>query len=255
MTYTDNKGQDPLDEEPKIFGISINGGNQKTFHRREFIRSAAIVGTTVVLTGCNLPSMDSSQVTFQDQISEAVDKTLAAKRGQQPAEVETAPEAAAVEQPTSTQAPTDPPAATHTATTAPTQTPTDVPTEAPTNTEAAEALGEVHTSHSIFEGPHTDHPFISKTVVGEVLTILGKTSDGVWYKIRDSEGTIGWCYSEFITLTNNVTIPVARNIPTQPAPPCSCDVHNPCSCDEYSSSSCGCDGDCSCDVIHYWYPN
>ncbi len=146
----------------------------------------------------------------------------------------------------------------------PTNTPTNTPTEVPTNTEIPTPKGEVTTAHSMFKGPQTNHPFIKKTTLGEEVWILGKTDDGVWYKIMDADGAVGWCYSEFIKLISNVSIPTIYDIPTPVPAPCTCDVYTPCDCDSYSApcscdthstNVCTCDQVCTCDTVHYWYPD
>jgi len=109
------------------------------------------------------------------------------------------------------------------------------------------------TSHSMFKGPQTNHPFIKKTTLGEEVTIIGKTSDGVWFKIVDADGVFGWCYSEFIKVITDISIPTIYDVPTPVPAPCDCDTYSaPCSCDSYG---CTCDEVCTCDTVHYWYPN
>jgi len=242
------------EDEPKIFGVYIDDQHHKTFDRRQFIKSATIVGATVALTGCDFGSDSFSE----EEMAEALEKTLQAREKEEGAQEE-------IEEPISddSAAPTDTPTKipTNTPTKKPTNTatkkPTNTATKIPTETEIPFARGEVTFSHSIFKGPHVNHPFLAKTVVGEEVTILGRTSNGVWYKITDSEGTTGWVFSEFITLTNNVRIPTIYDLPTQVPDPCDCDNYvAPTSCGCDSHTDCSCVGDsCTCDYIHYWYPD
>ena len=256
MDQTDHN-QEKHEEEPKIFGVYIDNKNNKRFNRRDFIKSATLVGTTVALTGCNL--LDSGD---EEEMAEALQKTLQAMEAEEAEETEVI--ATEEEEPTATQTNTPTKLPTKTPTKKPTRTPTRkptrTPTEIPTDTEVPFARGEVTFAHNIFKGPHVDHPIITKTVVGEEVTILGRTSDGVWYKITDSEGTTGWVFSEFIKLLNDIHIPVIYDIPTQVPAPCDCDAHvepPPCSCDAHSSGggACTCDEVCTCDLVHYWYPD
>jgi len=229
-----NNKNSPNEEEPKIFSIYIDENNNKKFNRREFIRTATVVGTSITLAGCNLLPFpnDEESPDVEDSPSKRIPtKTSTAEVREEP-------------------------------TKKPTNTQTKVPTRTPTATEEPTPIGEVAYSHSLFKGPDTSHPFITNTVVGEEITILGKTSDGIWFKVVDSEGNIGWCYAEFITVITNFTIPVIQNIPTPVATTCTCDNYEPCDCDSYTpcscdsnNSSCSCDEVCTCDTVHYWYPN
>ena len=250
MAKGNEEERGPIDDEPKIYGVHIDDKNHKVFDRRDFIKAASIVGASIALTGCK--GMD------EKEMADALDKTLQA-RGNEESSEEDNKEALEPEEeePTATKNPTK------TATEKPTQTSTNTPTEVPTNTEIPTPKGEVTTSHSMFKGPQTNHPFIKKTTLGEEITILGKTEDGVWFKIMDSDGTMGWCYSEFIKVLSSVSIPVIHNPPT-PVPtictcdvytPCECDSYAPCSCDSHSTNVCTCDEVCTCDTVHYWYPN
>ena len=140
-----------------------------------------------------------------------------------------------------------------------TRLPTNTPAERPTDTKSSPAMGEVTYSHTMFSGPHVDHPIITKTVLGEVVTILGRTPDGIWFQIIDSNKNIGWVFSEFITLLNDVVIPDTMDFPTRFPGSCTCDIHDeppPCPCDSHSSGgdTCECDEVCTCDSVHYWYP-
>ncbi|MEA3327568.1 MAG: SH3 domain-containing protein, partial [Chloroflexota bacterium] len=213
---------------------------QKVFDRRDFIKAATIVGASIALTACN-PNDEES-------MAEALEQTLQAREKEGASEeIEDKPSEPEETIPTDTATPTK------TATKAPTQTPTNTPTNTPT--EVPTPRGEVTTAHSMFKGPQTNHPFIKKTTLGEEVTILGRTDDGVWYKIMDSDGTMGWCYSEFIKLITDVSVPVIYNIPTPVPAPCDCDTYSaPCSCDSHSVG-CTCDQVCTCDTVHYWYPN
>lgn len=236
------------EDEPKIYGVFIDDHHHKKFDRRQFIKSAAIAGATIALTGCD-PS--------EEEMAEALEKTLQAREKAEQAEKreEPSPTKAVTATDTPTKIPTNTPTKkpTNTATKKPTNTATLIPTD----TEIPFARGEVTFAHSIFKGPHVNHPFLAKTVVGEEVTILGRTSDSVWYKITDSEGTTGWAFSEFIKLINDVRIPVIYDLPTQVPDPCDCDNYTAptsCGCDSHSVG-CSCDDVCTCDLVHYWYPD
>jgi hypothetical protein len=246
--------EDSLKEEPKIFGVYIDQNNNKKFVRREFLKSAALLGASVALVGC---SGEPSTVERSNNQPE--------KEATKPQQVENTPSQTPSK--TSTK-----PANT------PTKPPTKTSTKLPTQTEPAHATGEVNSPHNIFMGPSTDHPFIAKTILAEKVTILGKTSDNLWFKIKDSEQTIGWVFATYITVLTEITIPIIYDIPTPPAPvcdcvaytPCDCDAYTPCDCDNYTApcscdtvescscdtiEGCSCDTICTCDQIHYWYPN
>jgi len=227
---------DHIDGEPKIYGVHIDGKNHMNFDRRDFIKAATVVGASIALTGC--ASMD------EKEMADALEKTLRARENEESSE-ETKDDASEPEK----EIPTDTKTPTKTATEKPTQTPTNTPT----NTEIPSPKGEVTTSHSMFKGPQTNHPFIKKTTLGEEVTIIGKTSDGVWFKIVDADGVFGWCYSEFIKVITDISIPTIYDVPTPVPAPCDCDTYSaPCSCDSYG---CTCDEVCTCDTVHYWYPN
>jgi hypothetical protein len=248
---------DQNNDEPKIFGVQIDPDKGKIFDRRDFIKAAAAVGATIALTGCN--QLD------EEEMAKALEETLQAREKEAGGE-DSKEEAQPSDTPTSTKTT----APTNTATEVPTETPTstltNTPTEIPTDTAVPLPKGEVVTSHSMFEGPQTNHPFIKKTTVGEEVTIIGKTSDGVWFKIVDEDGVFGWCYAEFIKVTSSITIPIIYDIPTPVPTICTCDVYTPCDCDGYSApppcscdahstNVCTCDEVCTCDTVHYWYPN
>jgi hypothetical protein len=77
----------PKDEEPKIFSIYIDENNKKKFNRRDFIRTATVLGTTITLTGCNLlpfPS-DEESPEAEDRSSEKTPtKTSTAEMREEP---------------------------------------------------------------------------------------------------------------------------------------------------------------------------
>jgi uncharacterized protein YraI len=308
----------PKDEEPKIFSIYIDENNKKKFNRRDFIRTATVLGTTITLTGCNLlpfPS-DEESPEAEDRSSEKTPtKTSTAEMREEPTQKPTnTPTKAPTRTPTETEEPLpsgvvseshslfEGPHPSHPVITSTvvgeqvtilgktsdgvwfniidsegnvgwcyaefiividnTAIPTASNIPTPVSTEEPNPIGEVTYSHSLIKGPDTSHPFITNTVVGEEVTILGKTSDGVWFKVVDLKGNIGWCFAEFITVITNITIPVIQNIPTPVATTCTCDNYEPCECDSYSpcscdsySSGCSCDEVCTCDTVHYWYPN
>ncbi len=135
-------------------------------------------------------------------------------------------------------APTPTPTPTKTST--PTRTPTRTRTRTPTQIDA---IGREDYATGIYEGPSFDHPYLGDTVVGEEITILGKTPDGEWYEIRTSDGTTGWIWSFNVVILNDIEPPVIHDFPTN-IPSCSCDSYGSCSCVGYSYNT-----------IHYWYPN
>lgn len=255
MDHLDHN-QEKRKEEPKIFGVSIDEKNHKRYNRREFIKSATLLGTSVALTGCGFLGSNEERA-----VAESIEKTVDVMLRDETAQ---AIEQIAMEEGDTTIANTNTP--TKQPTTTPTRKLTGTPTEIPTNTEVPFPIGEVTSSHNIFEGPHTNHPIITKTVVGEQVAILGQTFDGSWYKITDSEGTTGWAFSEFIQLLNNQNVAFIYDIPTPvptltPIPtPCTCDAHfaptrrsgggRPCSCD----AVCSCDSVCFCDSFNFWSP-
>lgn len=231
-------------DEPKIYAVRIDADKGKIFDRRDFIKVATAVGATIALTGC-------SKKLDEEQMAEALEQTLQAKEKEAGAE-----EAEKQVQPSKTP--------TSTKTNVPTKT--NTPTETPTNTEVPLPKGEVTNSHSMFKGPQVNHPFIKKTTLGEEVTILGRTEDGIWFKIMDEDGVIGWCYAEFIKVITSVSISIIYDIPTPVPTICTCDVYTPCdcdgytapapcSCDSHSTNVCTCDEVCTCDTVHYWYPN
>ncbi len=177
-----------IDDEPKIYGVHIDGKKQKLFDRRDFIKAATAVGATIALTGCTKAD--------EEKMAEALEKTLQAREKEGDVD-EVDKKAQPSKSPTSTKTK----APTNTATEVPTETPTSTPTNTPTETNIPSPKGEVINSHSMFKGPQVNHPFIKKTTLGEEVTILGKTSDGVWFKIVDEDGVFGWCYAEFIKVT------------------------------------------------------
>jgi len=203
-----NLNQENHEDEPRIFGVFIDDQNQKRFNRREFLKSAALVGSTISLSGC-MPSESTEEVKIELNSD--------------------------------------------------TPSPTTTSSEIPTTTELPSPKGEVIYSHTMFSGPHVDHPIITKTVLGEEVTIIGRTPDGIWFQIIDSEGNTGWVFSEFIKALNDVVIPDNMDFPTRVPAPCTCDFNEelpPCACDSFNNGNgaCECDEVCTCDSVHYWYP-
>lgn len=194
-----DKHLDPQEEEPKIFGIHIDGENNKRFDRRDFIKAAAFTTTAAILASCEFMPAATDADTEKTRVADSVRKTVNAMDGEAD-EVAVAEEVATAE-PTWTMEPTE----------------TAQPTETPVPTEST-PRGEVNTAHNIFMGPDTNHPLAGKTVVGEEVTILGQTPDGTWFNIVDSEGTTGWVFATYISVTSGFgEIPVSTNYPTPPA--------------------------------------
>jgi hypothetical protein len=217
--------RDHIDNEPRIYGIRLDANKQKIFDRRDFIKAVTAAGATIALTGCHNKSNE-------DQMAEALEKTLQAREREGGSE-DSEEKDSEIQVPSTTD----------------NKVSTNTPTEESTNTGSPELKGEVATAHSLFMGPHVDDPVFSDTVVGEEVTILGKTEDGIWFKIKDANGDIGWCYAEFINPLTGASIPTIYNVPTP--------VSTPCDCDEYGGpcAYCTCDAICTCDDVHYWYPN
>ncbi|MFN8381389.1 MAG: SH3 domain-containing protein [Anaerolineales bacterium] len=54
-------------------------------------------------------------------------------------------------------------------------------------------------SLKVREGPGLTYDSIGLTYLGELVEKLDTTADGVWFKIRNSAGTLtGWCASEYL---------------------------------------------------------
>jgi len=53
---------------------------------------------------------------------------------------------------------------------------------------------------NVRSGPGTDYKIITKISKGTTLTVLDYDEKAEWYKVKLSDGTIGWCTAEYITL-------------------------------------------------------
>ena len=119
------------------------------------------------------------------------------------------------------------PKPTDTPTTTPTVLPEDLPatsTPAPTNTPTQTPRPKVDSataSVNLRAGPGTSYPVVGGLEKGDAVQIVGKTSDGQWYRVKLTGGTVAWVASSYIQVeTDSGTIPVvaSSDIPPTPSP-------------------------------------
>ncbi len=92
-----------------------------------------------------------------------------------------------------------------TSTLAPSETPAPTPTPAITGVIIPELA-------NVRAAPSMDAPVLDGAAKNEFVTILGRTADGIWYKIKRENGVIGWVYFELVRLDAQT-----REIPEVPA--------------------------------------
>ena len=134
--------------------------------------------------------------------------TLSATRSPEPSA--TATQASTPrEPPTPTLAKTITPTVTRTAQPSPTHSSTPVPSSSAT------------ANVNLRAGPGTDHPVVGALKQGESADIVGRTSDGAWYKVKLASGSIAWVSAAYVSTESDPdalpTVPSA-GIPTAPAP-------------------------------------
>lgn len=102
-------------------------------------------------------------------------------------------------------------AAMQTQTLVPTSTlaPSETPAPSPTPSIVGVIIPELA---NVRAAPALDAPVLDGAAKNEFVTILGRTGDGVWYKIKRESGVIGWVYFELIRLDAT-----ASQIPEVPA--------------------------------------
>jgi len=128
-------------------------------------------------------------------------------------------------EPTATLAPaTDTPAPeppTPTTTPAP-PTPTPEPTatpEPPTPTPAPEGVVNAEPSLNLRAGASTSFDVLASLPTGTRVTMLERSADSTWVKVRSQEFGEGWVAAEYLDKTSEVTsLPIAAEQPTPPAP-------------------------------------
>ena len=172
----DDISKQESNEEPIIYGLHIEGDNKKVFTRRNFLKTAAIAGTAVALTSCELPGGDSSSATKIAELEQEVadsEKTLAAMENDAETKVETA-------------------------------TP-----------ESAIAMGETRDIIPLYAGPYQSMDQVGLLEGNQDVTILARNPDGTWFLVESSKGEIGWVPNDSINVTSGMTsIPVEENYPT-----------------------------------------
>lgn len=58
----------------------------------------------------------------------------------------------------------------------------------------------------IRRGPGTNYTRISALERAEIATVIGRTADSSWLKIRTADGTEGWVSAAFVTVLNNASL-------------------------------------------------
>lgn len=66
-------------------------------------------------------------------------------------------------------------------------------------------------------GPHLNFNTIETLRYGDMLTLLGRTSDNVWINVETSDGNQGWLYTSLVSL-NGININYYPEIPSPPVP-------------------------------------
>jgi len=100
------------------------------------------------------------------------------------------------------------------ATAEPTRRPTAAAPPRPTPTVGALVTADVL---NLRAGPNTAHPRIKRLMRGTALRVTARTSDSRWLQVITPEGTRGWVFSDYVTLSTNLQrIPVISRTPTPP---------------------------------------
>lgn len=95
-------------------------------------------------------------------------------------------------------------AALQTETLVPTSTlaPSETPAPSPTPSIIGVVIPELA---NVRASPAMDAPILDGAAKNEFITILGRTTDGTWYKIKRENGVIGWVYFELVRLDATVS--------------------------------------------------
>lgn len=108
----------------------------------------------------------------------------------------------------------------------PTSTPTPPATPTPTPSPSADLVGAVNADPlNVRSGPGTAFDLLFTLTEGDVVLVLGRSTDGAWLKIRIDARPEGWVAAEFVDLFGpGATLPVVAAPPTPAA--CRISVRN-----------------------------
>jgi uncharacterized protein YraI len=97
-------------------------------------------------------------------------------------------------------------------------TSTPAPTNIPTQTPSPKA-NSATANANLRAGPGTNYPVVGGLKKGDTVQIIGKTSDGQWYRIKLTSGTTAWVASDYIKVdAESGTIPVVASLDIPPTP-------------------------------------
>ncbi len=274
------------EEEPQVFAVTrdVNGSH---FNRRDFIEKTVIASAavTVAASGCTL--LETAQGTMAQATANAAKLTeIAQGQAAPPTEPPPAATNTATQVPTNTTVPTETPVP-------PTPTPSNTPTPQGipstvkgdnVNFRAGPGTGYTaitrlpygasitlvsRLADSSWVGVALVDPRRGGMVQGWIKTNLVDTAGkdikslpvitdipptptplpGRYGNTRPGETGIDYSYTDEYGNVYNFTLPCGAAIP--PGATCTCNcvtVPRTCSCVDHVSG-------CSCDVVHYWYPN
>ena len=105
----------------------------------------------------------------------------------------------------------------------PTQQPTltPAPSKTPQPTAASQVKASVQNAGvNVRSGPGTTFDVIGGLVTNDVVTVVGRTSDGSWLEIVTSKGLKGWVYAAVVSVTGTTSnLPVVTPVPTSTRKP------------------------------------
>ncbi|MFN8498255.1 MAG: acyltransferase family protein [Anaerolineae bacterium] len=88
------------------------------------------------------------------------------------------------------------------------------PTPTATQTPTREATA--HVAVNVRQGPSRDFGVVKVLDVDERVTVIGRTADNVWYKVRTGDSSEGWIAAEFLGVEGAEALAVVAT-PTPPA--------------------------------------
>ncbi|MBW7883231.1 MAG: SH3 domain-containing protein [Caldilineaceae bacterium] len=98
---------------------------------------------------------------------------------------------------------------------APAPTPEPVPTATPLPEPKLRITGDIVNLRS---GPSVDYEVVATVRQGESFPITAKSPGGDWWQISWIDGQSGWVFSDLAVAENASTVPVATDLPAEPAP-------------------------------------
>lgn len=264
--------EDPT-ENPQVFAVTREANKMK-FTRREFLELAAAGTVAITALSCKVElKMTNPPPTATVKSPEAV-QPPAVPPTEIPSDTPVPPSDTPVP-------PTDTPEPTPTDT----STPEPTYTKTPTATATKVFMGKINQGNvNLRKGPGTYYDKVGAGKQGEAVTLISRTGDSTWLRLKNSTGLDAWISATFVTIDFPIEdIPIEQDIPPAPTGvpgglkpgqtginyslngrtynlPCGAPLPAGavCICNCVTvPTPCSCDGACSCDrqTNHYWYPN